>query len=176
MTEERLRAWVRGELAGEERREVTRWLVRCTDPRIPSLLQGMLREQRDEAADARLGSRGPLWSTLTDAWRRLIEAGEALTTGPEPALVPAGVEALEPLRLEERQGELLVVADTDGGALFLTDDTGRVDRLAGPGAGELIARVPEELGPRPTVWLTAGPEPDLGAATLVRALRIEIED
>ena len=172
MTEDRLRSWVRGELSGEDRREVTRWLVRCTDPRIPALLQGMLREQRDEVADRQLSARGPVWTRLTEAWQRLLEAGEAFAAPPEPTLVLASADT-DPLRLEEQDGQLRVVGNTDGGALFLTDDTGRSELLAGPGPGPLTAPVPANLGPRPTLWLTAGSEHDLSRATPVHALRLE---
>ncbi len=172
MTEDRLRAWVRGELSGEERREVTRWLVRCTDPRLPALLQGMLREQRDEAADAQLAARGPVWSRLTEAWQRLVEAGEAIVVLPEPTLVLASADA-DPLRLEERDGELVAVGDIDEGAIFLTDDTGRSELLVGPGPGPLEAAIPAARASRATIWLTRGTGDDLSQATLVRALRLE---
>ncbi len=172
MTEDRLRAWVRGELSGEERREVTRWLVRCTDPRLPALLQGMLREQRDEAADAQLAARGPVWSRLTEAWQRLVEAGEAIVVLPEPTLVLASADA-DPLRLEERDGELVAVGEIDEGAIFLTDDTGRSELLVGPGRGPLSVPIPAALGPRATLWLTEGPAQDLNEAIPRRALRLE---
>lgn len=43
-----LRAWVRGELPPERRREVGRQLLRSTDPRLPGLLRGLIREHERE--------------------------------------------------------------------------------------------------------------------------------
>ena len=69
MTEETLRRWVRGQLPPAERREVSRWMLRCTDPELPELLQALTREARDEARDADLIAQGR--GALVRAWRAL---------------------------------------------------------------------------------------------------------
>jgi hypothetical protein len=43
-----IRAWVRGTLSPERCREVGRYLLRSTDPRIPAILQGLIREHERE--------------------------------------------------------------------------------------------------------------------------------
>jgi hypothetical protein len=43
-----IRAWVRGTLDPERRREVGRYLLRSSDPRIPGIVQGLIREHERE--------------------------------------------------------------------------------------------------------------------------------
>lgn len=179
MTEETLRRWTRGELDPGERREVSRWIVRCTDPSLGPLLHGMAIEAAEARADAALAARGGLWSRLVASWSALLDAGLAeLTTGAEPALILAGLqaEATEPaLRLIEREGAPTVVLSVPAAmadepvTFFLSDDAGRVQLLEGAsGDRERRARLPVALGPRPTIWAVLGlPGSESDAATLL---------
>ena len=154
MTEEKLRQWVAGGLSPAERREVTRWVVRCTDPDLPVLLHGMLRESRETAADQALRGVDALWGRLVDAWTTLVEAGRAEWTVPDAPLVLASVD--EPwVRLED--GPRVVVQQADGEvALYLMDDRPSVQRLHGPGPAPAAALPLPTTGGRTTLWAVRG--------------------
>jgi len=164
MTEEMLKRWTRGELRGEERREVTRWVVRCTDPQLPVLLQGMIREARYEAADQGLASRGGLWSRLVEAWGTMLEAGRAgLTTGLGPSLVLASDDEEVPaevlsVRLMPAPEVQLRLSESTEAAIYLSSDEGDCVRLWGPAPAQadVAAPIPDLAGGRTTLWAVWG--------------------
>ena len=95
MDELTLRAWVRGTLSPARRREVTAWMLRCTDPDLPILIHGLIREQEQEQSDAALLARAPDAGWLVDAWHRLLELGAATwetlaSDEPQLAVLAAG--------------------------------------------------------------------------------------
>lgn len=175
MTEAELRAFVRNELPSDERKNVARWLVRCTDPDLPVLLQGLVREYRDEQADAALRSAGR--SGLVDAWEALLAAGRVWTSGLEPTLVPAAEGGAPVLVIEVLGGLRFVVAHpSEISVLVLTDDEGTRRVLAGPGRGPLRGELAPPFGTRPTVWLMSGQSADPGSeggADAVAAMRLD---
>lgn len=154
MTEEMLRRWASGELDPTERRAVTRWVVRCTDPDLPVVLHGMLRESRESTADAALRQVDALWGRLVDAWGALLDAGQAEWTVPEGGLVLASVGGPW-VRIDD--GPTVVVEPTDDEVvLYLTDDRPMVQRLHGPGAaptGQIALPTPDG---RTTLWAIRG--------------------
>jgi len=77
ITEDSLRRYIRGQLSPQERRGVTRWIVGCTDPELPILLQGLIREHDEEQADERLRNLHPSASIWIDTWAKLLERGKA---------------------------------------------------------------------------------------------------
>lgn len=166
MTEDLLRRWVRGELQPAERRDVSRWIVRCTAPDLGPLMQAIALEHRDEQRDAALSARGGVWPRLLVRWNALLDAGRAYATlGDDAGVVLASVgTAADP------RSPLTIVVDGAGArvtfalspapspaievALYLTDDDGVVSRLIAPTAltGSLSAPLPATSGPRATVW------------------------
>lgn len=167
MTEATLRRWVHGELDAAERREVSRWIVRCTDPSLGPLLHGMAIEAAEARADAALASRDGPWRRLVASWRALLDAGLAeLTAGAEPALILAtlpGEITTPTLRLAERDGALEALLSLPAAAaelpvvFLLSDDTGQLQVLASAGDGhERRAPLPDLLGPRATIWAVLG--------------------
>jgi hypothetical protein len=57
-----LRAWVRGTLPLERRREVGRYLLRCSDPALPGILRGLIQEHElEQRARAWLRGRRLRW-------------------------------------------------------------------------------------------------------------------
>lgn len=184
MNEANLRRWVRGELGPAERREVSRWIVRCTDPNLGPLLHGLAIEAAEARADAALAARGGLWSRLLASWSALLDAGLAeLTVGAEPSLILAELpaEATEPaLRLVERGGALVAVLSLpvaiadDPVAFFLSDDVGQVQVLTGTsGERERHAPLPDALGPRTTIWAVIGTSNLEGDAATMLATALE---
>lgn len=161
MTEDRLRRWVLGQLPPDERREVSRWVVRCTDPDLAPLLAGMLREDAENRADDALGALGRAWRSLVEQWRALLDAGEAgWSGGLSPTLASAGDPT--PVVRVTTVGTRVTVEVSDTAlevAVYLTDDAGRCDRLIPPGpvvaagASEFVVSV----GARPTVWAFTAP-------------------
>jgi anti-sigma factor RsiW len=179
MTEEKLMRWVRGELSGADRREVSRWLVRCTDPRLGPLLAGMVQEARDEAADRALAARGGAWPRLIEAWSQLLELGRAgLSGGLEGGLVLATDGQQEaPLSLQpdgDQVAAVVVVPEGAEAALFLTADDGSVEQIWGPTTptGRVTIPLPTAPGERATIWLLWGSWIPSAAPidTLLRAL------
>ncbi len=163
MNEDTLRLWARGALTPAERREVSRWLVRCTDPSLGPLLLGMLQEARDEIADQRLAGLGRTWSALVHAWSVLLEGGRAtLVSGLSPPIVLAvdGEPATPPLMLVEVAGAArarLTTPSNQETALYLTSDAGTIERLLTPRL-HLPADhpLPASPGERATLWAVWG--------------------
>jgi hypothetical protein len=59
---DQLRKWVRDELPAEERRAVGRELLRSSDPGLPGVLQGLIREHElEQRARAWLRGRRLRW-------------------------------------------------------------------------------------------------------------------
>lgn len=165
MTEETLRRWVRGQLPPAERREVSRWMLRCTDPELPELLQALTREARDEAQDADLIAAGR--EALVRAWRALLAAGQAgLSVGEAPALVLAGVGPGAPppllsLRVEGDRLRLdLHLPEAAEVALWASRDLGPPQALLSPrplASGPHANRVSiDASADRLTLWLLRG--------------------
>jgi hypothetical protein len=169
MTEDIIRRWMRGDLRGAERRDVTRWVVRCTDPDLAVLLHGLSLEITDEARDAALNARGPFWARLSDAWRSLLDAGRAQATlGLDAGLVLAratdDAKAATLTLLRDSTGVVATFRPDPARAssrtvvMVVTDDGGTVQRLAVQGDGiAWVARLPEPLGDRTTVWAALSP-------------------
>lgn len=183
MTEDRLRRWVLGQLAPDERREVTRWVVQCTDPDLGPLLAGLLRDAEERRADDDLRRAGTLWSSLVDKWNALLDLGAAgWSAGPGLTLARATGPAT-PWAEAVPNGEQLTVrlAPTSLDVLVVvTDDTGRVIELHAPGPtqGEALHLVVGSV-PRPTVWAVRGAQLPRGSdplGSLVSALeRADVE-
>ncbi|MCK6502769.1 hypothetical protein L6R53_05120 [Myxococcota bacterium] len=173
MTEDTLRAWLRGHLSPVRRREVTVWMLRCKDPALPLLLEALTREYEDEQADRRLLARVPGASPVVEGWRWLLEMGRAAWTAGQSAA------ALAVLSTGERVTEegLLVVAAEEGAlrlgvrlrtggqvALFVSDDAGGaptalLNEPLGPGTWNDLAAWQPELGDgRITLWLFFAPQ------------------
>ncbi len=156
LTEDLLRRWVLGRLPPQERREVTRWVVTCTDPNLGPLLDGMLRESEEARADAALASLGRAWAELVDRWRSMLELGAAGWSGVQsPILADAGV--LAPAVHVTPVGHRVLVEGRDSVvevAVYLTDDTGRCERLVAPGPWRApgFQDFGVTVGARPTVW------------------------
>ncbi len=168
VTEDQLRRWIRGELSRAEGRQVARFVVRCRDPRLPGLLQGMAEELKEERADARLSARGPAWAGLVDAWTRLLDSAAAAWRPATGGLVLAGAEDDGAYAIGFRTDPHLLVEITppDPGDLLLvvaTDDTGRASRLHGPGGAAPLLAAPDPLPPRWTVWAVWGPAAEWAA-------------
>lgn len=143
MNEATLRAWVRGELAADERREVTRWLVRCTDPRLGPLLVGLAEEARLERRTA--------WDDVRDAFFALLDAGRAALAGPDlAAAVTAEVSAdPSPPALLAADGDAAQIHAPPGAAVYARWPDGRVeragDRIEAPEHDLLVFAMPTEL-------------------------------
>ena len=165
MTEDLLRRWVRGELQPAERRDVSRWIVRCTAPDLGPLMQAIALEHRDEQRDAALSARGGVWLRLRVRWNALLDAGRAhVSLGDDAGLVPASVGAaadVMPLTIVVEDAGARVTfalfpapAAPIEAALYLTDDDGHVSRLIAAAviAGPLSAHIPATAGARATVW------------------------
>lgn len=161
MDEHTLRLWVRGRLDPARRRQVTRWMVQCTDPRLPVLLRGLAREQADARADDAERARGGVWSALVQAFHDLVDANAAWLVGPGERIVLAGAEAAQPpLDLREDGERVSVRARTPSaqeGALYLTEDGAPVRRLHGPSA-QPPGPLSVAPGARSTVWMVWGPQ------------------
>lgn len=148
MTEERLLRWVRGELSARERLDVAEWLVRCSDPRLPEVLSGMIRAVEEERADALLRAK-PLGAALASAWSRLWEEARALFDSPAgPLLASVG----PPFKWEWREGELWALWLDDTPVRFvLSDDSGEIVDLGEPDdVGDM--RLGASAGSRATLW------------------------
>lgn len=161
MTEDQLRRWVLGQLPPDERREATRWVVSCADPDLGPLLDGMLREAEEARRDGALAGLGRAWDELVARWRGLLDEGAAgWSGGLSPTLAGAGgTSALVRVEAEGDRVTVDVSATALEVAVYLTDDTGRCDRLVPPGP-VVSARRAEfvvSVGPRPTAWACAGP-------------------
>lgn len=171
MTEQTLSAWLDGGLTPERRREVTRWMLRCDDPALPVLMQGLIRRQAEARADATLLRQAPGRDWMVRAWASLLEARRAAWSvgeGRRPALAmlaPGG----EPLSVHlEADGVLrptLSVGPEAFVALVVTTDRPSEDLLVGPVAAReldpdaLPGWLPEPGDGRVTFWLAVGAAP-----------------
>jgi hypothetical protein len=161
MDEQTLGAWVRGELDAERRREVSRWLVRCTDPAIGDLLHGLVREAEESPLDRALAAMGQRWAALVEAWRALVAADRAVwsdAAGPAVVIADVGGSLNAALAVEASESSYaLSVAGPPHQEVrvFLTADDARADLV---GSGQLdadgawrgdVARIDAA---RPTLW------------------------
>jgi hypothetical protein len=131
MNEATLRAWVRKELPPEERREVTRWMIRCTDPALPLILHGMVRELEESPVDAALAAMGRVWSQIVEGWNQLVDLGFASWSDQaQGQIVVASADPSAPgsaLSVTEAGGAWLVEVSGEIGAtvqIYLTDAAG----------------------------------------------------
>lgn len=180
MTEARLKQWVAGELDPQEQREVARWMVRCTDSRLPDLLLGMLREQREAAADAVQGRLGGAWQKLTEVWATLLDAGTAGWVQPGMGLQTASLtddeQAVDALILTVEGEVAVAVTGHLVDQVIATDSRGTVTELMPSTDGLYI--VPSTLEERPTIWVVRGwsapihTAEQLHAASMATASRI----
>ncbi|MED5371330.1 MAG: hypothetical protein VX899_09980 [Myxococcota bacterium] len=177
MTEQTLVQWVRGELPAPERRRVTEWMIRCRDPQLPLLLDGILQAERDARRDAGLAARGAPWASFVAGWQTLLEQGRAvLLDAPAGTFALASDEAapVELLQLlESDPGPMAVVTAPQPGHyhLIVTDDGGRVQRLGHQrlNAGQSFERELPQPGERSTLWALR--TPDQSAAPAIALLQ-----
>lgn len=163
MNEDTLRRWANDALPPEEAREVYRWMVRCTDPDLPFLLSGLLRERRDRVADRTLAAQGGFWQSLVERWADLLDAGAALWTQPGLAPVQASVDSARQaaevwLEDPDEDGSLELELDTDPGievAVFLTDDSPTLVEVYWGAGGRHTIPLPAH-GARATAWVFMG--------------------
>jgi len=173
MNPQLLRRWANDTLSPPEKRQVYRWMVTCTDPDLPLLLHGMLRERREREADQRLSAQKGLWSSLVDHWHTLLDAGEAAWTTPGTAPVLATVDQAQEQPLasieEPTDGKFTLALHTPPAlqvTALISTDTPSVHLLCeGLPGGDHNLPLPA-VGPRPTVWVFVG-------AALPRAARPE---
>lgn len=161
MNEDRLRRWADNALTPEEAREVYRWMVRCTDPDLPLVLSGLMRERREREADRGLSGRGAFWGRLVEGWQRLVGEGHALWTQPGLGPLPAALEdAVAPeVWLDEGQ-DGAVVLELDVAAelqvvVFVSDDRPSLIEVFRGRGGRRTIGLPK-VGSRPTAWVFVG--------------------
>lgn len=159
MNEDRLRQWVRGQLSPTDRREVTRWVVLCTDPDLGPLLEGLTREFHEEQAQTRLRGFGAQWQALVDCWTALLDAGSAGLLGPgaRPALASADRQAPWLTLAGASTGVRVTVGHSVGSfvALVLTDDQPQARLLRAPApvaTDPFTVDAPHPQAARPTLW------------------------
>lgn len=168
MNVEMLRRWVRNELDRDARREVGRWMLRSTDPQLPSLLQGLIKEHEEEVADAALCSKWPGRAFVIDLWSRLVGEGRATFEALRPAELAGGAvlgtaasgSGLAFRRVgDEVVIDVTIAEDSRNVALLATTDLGEEHVLFGPsslpaGTHVNVARwTPESEEGRVVVWL-----------------------
>ncbi|MCK6517371.1 hypothetical protein L6R46_20200 [Myxococcota bacterium] len=173
MNLELLRRWVRRELEPGERREVGRWMLRSTDPSLPGVLHGLVRELEEERLDAAITARSPTHAFLVGLWHSLINAGRAsIATLQPPALAGGAVlgAAAAPTGFGFRDvgGEIaidLMLSHHSGVcSVFATTDQAEEHLLLPPtdlqaGIYADVARwTPEDSEGRVTLWLVIATE------------------
>jgi hypothetical protein len=166
MNEAMLRRWVAGELDADQRLEVTRWMVCCTDPALPAVLRGLIRERADARADAAERARGSAFGRLVDHFAALWERGAAILDVGGPTLVPASDTTPSQATVlsvsESADGVVLATIDAPATsarevAIYLTSDGVEAVRVWGPAAAPSgPVRVPPPFGERPTLWAIWG--------------------
>ena len=158
---DQLRAWVRDELGPADRRAVTRWMIRNTDPTVPGLLTALIREWEEERADEALLARRPAATRLVEAWKWLLDlggAGLALPPGTPAGLGLMAATTANPDPLVARplddapdQVDLEVwLAKDHWMALFATPDGGEAVTVVAPAA--------RSAGPQPPIRYAADPQ------------------
>lgn len=76
---ETLRSFVRDQLEPDREKEIYRWLVRCSDPRLPALMESLQIEWEQVQADAELSEAGQrIGELFIDLWQ---EGGACVDTG-----------------------------------------------------------------------------------------------
>ena len=171
MNEAMLKQWVAGTLSHAEEREVARWMVRCTDPKLPQVLLGMLREQREAQADAEQSALGAVWQRLNQAWNTLLDIGDAAWVQPGMALQPASLtagEEADALVLTDDEALAVSVAGSEPVQVAVTNGAGEVYVLHGQPDDTVV--LPLDLGARPTVWIVRGAQTILTANDLTDAI------
>jgi hypothetical protein len=157
-------------------------MIRCVDPELPVLIQGLVREHEDELADQRVLARFPAAGAMLRAFNRLIDQGKATLVEAlegEPVAVPTlanqpGVEGpivirspaqAPPARLEID----LHLPDSRLLALYASTDPGELHQLlvrqrleAGVHRGVARWSVEPAEG-RITFWMISWP-PDTAAS------------
>ena len=186
MDEATLRSWVRGELDKTRRREVTRWMLRCDDPRLPDVLSGLITEWEEEQADERLLARLPGLGWLTEAWERLLDAGAATFQPPVAALATlAGAgDELVLVRGDEGVYPLLTLDGAAEVAAWVTDDADGVTLLEPPrprpaGRHALAAWRADPDDGRVRFWVAVGagvPQDLEEALATQRVLAVRLDD
>ena len=180
MNEQTITRWARQQLSSQERRELFTWMVTCTDPDLPVLVQGILRHERETQADTALQALGREWSRLTEAWQRLLDGGSAGWVEPGPALSFASIddEDEEWAHLDHHaDGTLRAVTSLPWGTpvrAWLTSDDGDVRELmAEDDRGVVVFSLPISGAPRPTVWLVRSP-PALPGTSAIQDLTVAL--
>ncbi|MFT4628328.1 MAG: hypothetical protein ACI8PZ_007023 [Myxococcota bacterium] len=157
MTEDRLRLWALGALSGDERREVTRWVVQCTDPQLPVLLRGFVREAAEAEADRSLRGHGTAWARLVEGWHQLLDAASAGWADVDAGLVLASAPEEGPWA-ELVPGPAVRLSTSEEVAVYLVDDRPSVVRVygSGPGPGPNAPIPLPTPARRPTAWVARG--------------------
>jgi len=144
MNEQTLRAWVRGELSAPERRDVTRWIIRCSDPQLPAVLEGLAVEARESSAER-------AWSELTEAFYRLLDQGRAFLQGAHlgpVVLASADERPSEPVVLLPDGDQHITIQHPPGTRLVLSQPDGDVaripERIPTPAAGSVVWAIAAE--------------------------------
>ncbi len=163
MTEAHLEAWMAGRLSPAEDRVVSRWLVRCTDPRLPQLLHGMVQARKDAERDLSWRSLGALFSAAVDRWSSMLQVGLAQIVPPEPVSVLASVDEGDAWQVRTREDGWMRIPGAPGLPGWVTvyslDATHGARRLLDPSARDLPLEVQVALTPgvRTLVWVVATP-------------------
>ncbi|MFT5582785.1 MAG: hypothetical protein ACI9VR_000361 [Cognaticolwellia sp.] len=195
MTEQTLTQWVRGQLPSDERRQVTEWMIRCQDPKLPMLLDGIMQAERDALPDQSLLDLGPAWTQLVVGWQRLLEQGRAvLLDAPAGDFVMASTQG-EPatvLQLTQRADSpfaTLTAPSVGHYRLMYSSDAGQVRLLADAllNQDQSLEYAMDHVEGRSTLWALRG-APQAGmspleqlhevlstpqAATVLAALRLD---
>ena len=158
MNEDTLRKWVNDELVGDEELAVYRWMVLCTSPELPTVLDGLIRERKEREADARLLGLGSFWSRLVERWDDLVNSAQAGWVGPGVDLAPASVDG-PPMAPWARLTDDLYVEVEVGGlevAVYISTDAPAVRRLSAEATNSTRFEVAYAGESRPTIWAVRG--------------------
>lgn len=169
---ERLRSWVRGELGPRDRRDVTRWILRTTDHRLPGVLTALTREWEEEQADQKLLDRRADRAWLVDAWQWALRQGAAalsvdVDATPGLQLLDTSEDVPDPLTVQEvgpdRVDVTVHLQASASFTVFAAPDGGEVVRLIGQDTAEGAQRpfgYQSDPGDgRTTFWLFVGGVP-----------------
>ena len=144
-----LKRWLKRELTPDRSREVSRWVVRSTDPSVGVALRALSREIEEEERNLRQLRVRPETAPAISLWERLLGLGTALWEAPsrQPSLAPA-LSAGRRLKTPV----LMLVGDTaaQGGTVELTVQVPRATSatvLASTESGEVHVLVePRPMG------------------------------
>ena len=86
-----LKRWLRRELTPDRSREVSRWVVRSTDPSVGVALRALSKEIKEEERNLRQLRLRPETAPAIGLWERLLGLGTALWEAPsrQSSLAPA---------------------------------------------------------------------------------------